>query len=157
VELDGKDRVESKTVIWAAGVRAQSITETLAAKLDRAGRVEVEQDCSIPGRPEAFAIGDIASFKNAEGRVLPGVSPVAMQEGRSVARNIVRTIEGKAREPFEYFDKGSMATIGRSRAIAEVGKIRWSGFLAWVAWLVVHIWYLIGFRNRVLVLASWAW
>jgi len=153
------ETLESTTVLWTAGVRAKSLTATLGAKTDRAGRVEVLGDCSIPGHPEAFVIGDAASFvPKGSTRPLPGVSPVAMQQARFVASLIAARLRGDT-EPaeFAYFDKGIMATIGRSRAVAQTGKLRLSGLLAWLAWLLVHIWYLIGFRNRFIVLFNWAW
>ncbi len=143
-------------VIWGAGVQATKLTKTIGAPLDPAGRVIVEQDCSLPGEKNVFVIGDAACFMH-EGKALPGVSPVAMQQARSVAANIKRDLEGKPRENFEYFDKGSMATIGRSRAIAQAGRVHLTGFMAWVAWLVIHIWYLIGFRNRFAVLFNWVY
>ena len=151
-------RIESTTVLWTAGVRARSMTEKLGVELDRAHRVVVEQDCSIAGHPEAFVIGDCACFvPEGEERPLPGVSPVAMQMGRHVAANIVRSMKEKKRLPFSYVDKGIMATIGRSRAVAQSGWFKLSGFIAWLAWLAVHIWYLIGFRNRLIVMLNWAW
>jgi NADH dehydrogenase len=153
----GDQLLEAGTVIWAAGVAATSLTKTLGVELDRAGRVVVEPDCSIPGHREAFAVGDMALFTHQDGKPLPGVSPTAMQQGRFVARQIERDLEGKPREKFHYFDKGSMATIGRSRAIAEIGKLKLSGFLAWVMWLTVHIFFLIGFRNRLEVMFNWAY
>jgi len=110
----------------------------------------------MPGHSDAFAIGDIARFEE-DGKPLPGVSPVAMQQARSVAANILRTLRGQERVTFRYFDKGSMATIGRSRAIAQIGRVRLSGFIAWLAWLFIHIWYLVGFKNRVFVLMQWIW
>jgi len=146
-------------VLWAAGVRASGLTEALGVPLDNQRRVIVESDCSIPGRPEVFAIGDMARFEE-DGAVLPGVSPVALQQARYVARLIRWELESDGRPPrapFSYFDKGSMATIGRSRAIAWARGIKMRGFIAWLAWLVVHIWYLIGFRNRLVVLFTWAW
>jgi NADH dehydrogenase len=155
VHLDA-EVIEAGVVIWAAGVSASSLAEKLGVPLDRAGRIIVNSDCSIGAHPEAFAIGDIARFEE-DGKPLPGVSPVAMQEARSVARNILRTLLGEERLPFRYFDKGSMATIGRSRAIAQVGRLRLSGFIAWLAWLFIHIWYLVGFKNRVFVLLQWMW
>jgi NADH dehydrogenase len=152
------DRVlEAATVIWAAGVGATSLTGTLGVELDRAGRVPVGVDCSVAGHPEVFAIGDMALFTHQDGKPLPGVSPVAMQQGRFVARQIERDFGSKPRETFHYTDKGSMATIGRSRAIAQMGKLKLTGFLAWFAWLAVHIFFLIGFRNRVAVLLSWTY
>lgn len=157
------DHLFSATVVWSAGVRANDLSTRLAAEgvpLDRQNRVLVGSDCSVPGFPDVFAIGDMAHFEE-NGKLLPGVSPVAMQQGRYVARVITKAIRDEGRtidvEPFQYLDKGSMATIGRSRAIAQAGKIRLSGFIAWLAWLVVHIWYLIGFRNRFVVLLTWAW
>jgi NADH dehydrogenase len=148
--------IEAGVVIWAAGVSANALTQSLGAPLDRSGRIIVNSDCSIAAHPEAFAIGDIARFEE-DGKPLPGVSPVAMQQARSVAKNIQRSLRQEERAPFHYFDKGSMATIGRSRAIAQVGKLRLSGFVAWLAWLFIHIWYLVGFKNRVFVLLQWIW
>lgn len=154
------ERIESTTVLWAAGVKGTRLSETLGVPLDAKGRVIVNKDCSLPGRPEVFAIGDMALFEE-NGKPLPGVSPVAMQQARYVAQLIKRESKGDGppppRAPFSYFDKGSMATIGRSRAIADVRGMKLRGFVAWLAWLFVHIWYLIGFRNRVLVLIQWMW
>ncbi len=149
-------RLVSRNVVWAAGVRASPLASTLGLPLDRAGRVRVEPDLSLPGHPEAFAIGDIASL-TIDGIVVPGLAPPAMQEGRAVARSIAATLRGKQRIPFRYRDKGTLATIGRDRAVGQVGPLRLTGFIAWVAWIVVHIFYLIGFRNRYLVLTEWAW
>lgn len=157
VEAAG-ERIEASTVLWAAGVRASDLPETLGLPIDRQGRVFVEPDCSIPERSELFCIGDAANFRVAGSTAsLPGTSPVAMQQGRFVARQIIRSIDGLSPERFGYRDKGTMATIGRSRAVAEVGRARLSGFLAWLTWLLVHIFYLIDFRNRVVVLFNWAW
>jgi NADH dehydrogenase len=154
----GDERIETSTVLWAAGVRASPLVAMLGVPLDRGGRVRVGADCAIAGRPEVFCIGDAAAFTEGQSdQSLPGVSPVAMQQGRFVARAIERSMEGRDRGTFAYVDKGSMATIGRSRAVAEIGRVRLSGFLAWLAWLVVHIFYLIDFRNRLLVLIDWAW
>jgi NADH dehydrogenase len=154
----GEARIDASTVLWAAGVRASPLCERLGLPTDRAGRVQVEADCSVPGHPEVFVIGDAASFTPAGGAgPLPGVSPVAMQQGRFVAGMIERSIERRERGSFVYLDKGSMATIGRRRAVAAVGKLQLSGFIAWLAWLTVHIFYLIDFRNRVVVLFDWAW
>ncbi len=149
--------IEAGTVMWATGVIARPLAKTLGAELDRGGRVIVDADCSIPGHPEAFVIGDMACFHGDEGKPLPGLAPVAMQQGRSVAKNIVRTLEAKPREPFVYRDKGVMATVGRSKAVLERGRLRLDGILAWMAWLFVHIVYLIGFRNRLAVLADWTY
>lgn len=154
----GDERVEASTVLWAAGVRASELCATLGVPLDRSGRIPVNADCSIAGHDEVFCIGDAASFiPQGSERPLPGVSPVAMQQARFVAKAIVATIAGKPRGSFDYVDKGTMATIGRSRAVAQVGRLRFSGFIAWLTWLLVHIFYLIDFRNRVVVLMDWAW
>lgn len=151
----GNTRIDSATVIWAAGVGATPITKTLGVELDRAGRVVVEPDCSVPGHRNVFAIGDTALFLHQDGKPLPGVSPVAMQQGRFVARAIAADLAGRQRGTFHYVDKGSMATIGRSRAIAEMRQLKLSGFPAWVAWLAVHLFFLIGFKNRFFVLLDW--
>ena len=154
----GPTRIEASTVLWAAGVRASPLCERLGLLVDRSGRVQVDPDCSVPGHPEVFVIGDAASLTPAgEAKPLPGVSPVAMQQGRFVARMIQCSIEKRARGTFRYLDKGSMATIGRRRAVAAVGKLKLSGFVAWLAWLTVHIFYLIDFRSKVVVLFDWAW
>jgi NADH dehydrogenase len=153
----GGDAIACSVILWAAGVRANPLTRTLGANLDRTGRVVVDRDLRIPGHPRAFVIGDAARFDDPEGKPLPGVSPVAMQEARAVARSIVRLVEGKEPLPFRYVDKGELATVGRSRAIALIGRVHLSGFIAWVAWLLVHIFYLIGFKNRVVVMVVWAW
>jgi len=154
----GASRIEASTVLWAAGVRASPLCERLGLPVDRAGRVAVERDCSLPGHPEVFVIGDAASLTPAgESQPLPGVSPVAMQQGRFVARAIEAAIDKRSRGSFHYVDKGSMATIGRRRAVAAVGKLKLSGFIAWLAWLTVHIFYLIDFRSKVVVLFDWAW
>jgi len=157
VELDGTRRVAARTVLWGAGVRGTRLAETLGVPLDKMGRVIVERDASIPGHPEAFAIGDMAHLEEAPGKPLPGLCPVAMQQGRYVAEVIARAKAKGDREPFAYVDKGTMATIGRSRAIAMTGRMRLRGFLAWLAWLFVHLLFLIGFRNRFVVLFTWAW
>jgi NADH dehydrogenase len=147
----------ARTVIWAAGVMASPAGEWLGAQMDRAGRVIVRPDLTVPENPEIFVIGDTASVAE-DGQPLPGVAPVAMQEGRYVASAIRRRLAGEqAIAPFHYWNKGNLATVGRSFAIADLGRLRLSGFIAWVAWLAVHIYYLIGFRNRLLVLVQWAW
>ena len=152
------ERIEAGTVIWAAGVRASPAGKWLGAEMDRAGRVIVNDDLSLPDHPEIFVIGDTASAPSEHGKPLPGVAPVAMQQGRYVGRTIRTRIEGRENpHPFKYFNKGNLATIGRSFAIADFGFARVSGFLAWVLWLGVHILYLIGFRNRLLVMLQWAW
>jgi NADH:ubiquinone reductase (H+-translocating) len=152
------DRIEASTVLWAAGVRAVPLGASLGVPLDRHGRIVVGADTSVPGHPEVFCVGDAACFiPEGETDALPGVSPVAMQQGRFVARQIVRSLEGAARERFRYVDRGIMATIGRSRAVARIGRLKLSGFTAWLAWLLLHIVYLIDFRNRMIVLFDWAW
>jgi NADH dehydrogenase len=125
--------------------------------LDRAGRVEVAQDCSLPGYPNIFVAGDLAAFEGEDGNSLPGVAQVAMQQGDYVAKHIKRQLKGEATPPFHYVDKGSMATIGRAAAVAEIGSFRMSGFFAWLAWLFVHLLFLVGFTNRVLVFLQWVW
>jgi NADH dehydrogenase len=152
----GDEKIKAATVIWAAGVSATALTRRLGAPLDRAGRILVNRDLTVPGHHSVFAIGDMTNLEQ-DGKLLPGVSPVAMQMGRQVATNIKNDMAGKAYEEFRYFDKGNMATIGRKAAIAEIGKLHLSGFMAWIAWLVVHIFFLIGFRNRLVVLFNWAW
>jgi NADH dehydrogenase len=152
----GDEMIKAATIIWSAGVQATALTRSLGVELDRAGRVSVGPDLTIPGHPNAFAIGDMTIFYQ-DGKPLPGVSPVAMQMGRLVARNIRNSLAGRPYEHFRYFDKGNMATIGRKAAIAEIGKLHLSGFIAWLAWLGVHIFFLIGFRNRFTVLFNWAW
>lgn len=149
--------VPSATVLWAAGVRATPLTRTLGVPLDRAGRVLVEPDLSVPGHPEVFVVGDAAAYLHQTGRPLPGISPVAMQEGRFVAKVIGRSIRGKPRGVFHYIDKGNLATIGRAAAVADIGRLKLSGFTAWLAWLLVHIFYLVGFKNRLAVMLEWAW
>jgi len=154
-----RERIHAGTVLWGAGVRASELSECLDVEHDRQGRVKVGRDCAIPGHADVFAIGDMAHHE-VDGTVLPGVSPVAMQQGRYVARLIKTEVYAGTRlerEPFHYADKGSMATIGRSRAIAWARGIKMSGFIAWLAWLFVHVFYLIGFRNRIAVLLNWMW
>lgn len=152
----GNEKINAATVIWGAGVRATALTQTLGVETDRAGRVIVEKDLSLPNHREVFAIGDMTLFLQDD-KPLPGVSPVAMQMGENFARNIRNDLSGQPREPFVYTDKGSMATIGRKAAIAHVGQLKLSGFPAWMFWLGLHIFFLIGFRNRLVVLFNWAW
>jgi len=153
----GATRVPAAVILWAAGVAASPLGKALGTPLDRAGRVQVNPDLSVPGHREVFVIGALASLKDKNGKMLPGVAPVAMQEGTWAARNIERDLKGAPRRDFHYFDKGSLATIGRAAAVAEFGKIHISGFLAWLSWLFVHVFFLIGFRNRVIVMIQWAW
>ncbi len=153
----GNESIPAAVVLWAAGVSASPLGRELGAPVDRAGRVLVSPDLSIPGHPNVFVIGDLATMTDKHGKPLPGVAPVAIQEGKWVAHLIRADLHGKPRAPFHYFDKGSLATIGRAAAIADFGKIHISGFLAWLSWLFIHIMFLIGFRNRLVVLISWAW
>jgi NADH dehydrogenase len=149
--------VPSRTVVWAAGNAAAPIAKSSGAETDRAGRIIVNEDLSVPGHTEIFAIGDMACFKHQTGQPLPGVSPVAMQMGRRASKNILLLIRGEKPEPFRYFDKGSMATIGRNKAIADLKFARFGGFFAWLTWLSIHLIFLVGFRNQLLVLFQWAW
>jgi NADH dehydrogenase len=168
----GQTKMEAAVILWAAGVAASPLGKKLGVPVDRAGRVLVEPDLSLAGHPEVFVIGDLAALNDASGKLLPGVAQVAIQEGRFVAKRIRREIESGAppfsrsvrvggdfdpRPAFCYHDKGSLATIGRAAAVAQIGKIHISGFIAWLTWLFVHILFLIGFRNRVLVFIQWAW
>lgn len=152
----GTERIEAKTVVWAAGVQASPLARSLDAPLDRAGRVLVAPDLSVPGHPDVFVIGDLAAVEQ-DGRPVPGVAPAAIQEGKHAARTILRTMAGKERETFRYRDKGSLATIGRAAAVADLGRLHLGGWSAWMAWLTIHIFFLIGFRNRLLVILQWAW
>ncbi len=163
VAREGKtETIAAGTILWAAGVAASPLGAALAkaagAETDRAGRVRVAPDLTLPGRPDVFVIGDLVTLNGGDGRPLPGVAPVAMQEGRHVARTIRARLAGRpVPGPFRYFDKGSMATIGRSRAIAQIAGLKLSGTIAWLAWLFIHLMYLVQFGNRVLVLVQWAW
>jgi len=153
----GNERIEAATVLWAAGVRAIGIGRKMGVETDRSGRIMVEEDLSIPGYPEVFVGGDQAHFAHHLEQPLPGMAPVAVQQGKSIGRNIVNDLKGKTRKIFRYTDKGQMATIGRNRAIVEVGNLKFDGSLAWLTWLVVHIYYLSTFRHRVFVLLQWGW
>ncbi len=149
--------IRAKTAVWAAGVQPSSLGKSLSVPLDRAGRVVVEQTLNLREHPEVFILGDMAAVPDGNGGVLPGLAPVAIQQGRHAAGNILRLFRGEACAPFRYVDKGTMATIGRSRAVMQIGRFRLTGFLAWSAWLVVHLYFLIGFRNRFFVILEWAW
>ena len=153
----GDEIIPANTIVWAAGVQASPLGRSLGVELDRAGRVLVNPDLSVPGHPEIFVIGDMASLEDPRGRPFPGVAQVAMQQGAWAAANILRAIEGKPARPFRYRDLGNMATIGRNSAVADIRGLRLTGFVAWLAWAVVHILNLIGFRNRVLVALQWLW
>ena len=152
----GKERIVSRTVLWAAGVAASPLARSLGVPLDRAGRVLVEPDLSAPGHPEVFVVGDLASVTQ-DGAPVPGVAQGAIQGGRHAARCIEWTLAGEPRAPFRYKDLGSLATIGRAAAVADFGRVKLSGFVAWMAWLLIHILVLIGFKNRFTVLVQWAW
>ena len=153
----GQERIPSPVVLWAAGVAASPLGRKLSVPVDRAGRVLVQPDLSIPGHPEVMVIGDLASLTDENGKQLPGVAPVAIQQGDWAANTIARDLEHQPRRNFRYHDKGSLATIGRAAAVAQIGKFSLSGYFAWLAWLFVHIFFLIGFRNRIIVMINWAW
>jgi NADH dehydrogenase len=153
----GEERLSAGTVLWAAGVRASSLGRKLGVETDRQGRILVEPDLSLPQRSNVFVAGDQAHVAGADGRPLPGVAPAAIQQGRYFARLVADEIQSRPRSPFVYHDKGQMATIGRSKAIAQAGRFHLTGLLAWLAWLLVHIFYLTGFRNRLFVVLSWGW
>ncbi|HWB40466.1 MAG TPA: NAD(P)/FAD-dependent oxidoreductase [Gemmatimonadales bacterium] len=149
--------IPTQTVIWAAGNTASSLLKSLDAPLDRMGRALVEPDCTIPGHPEVFVLGDAAAFNHQESGTLPGICPVAIQMGQYTARTIIGDLDGRPRRAFRYWDKGQLAVVGRGRAVADIWRLHFSGFMAWLTWIFVHIFFLIGFRNRVLVLIQWAW
>lgn len=153
----GSEFIPSKCVFWAAGVQAARLEIEPPVEMDRAGRIKVKDDLSVPGHGNVFVVGDMASLEVAPGKIVPGLAPAAMQEGRHAARVILSSIRGKQRPPFRYVDKGQMATIGKYRAVMESGRLKMTGRLAWLAWLFVHVFYLIGFKNRVAVMAQWAW
>jgi NADH dehydrogenase len=156
-----EERLATSTIVWAAGVEASPLAKKLAdataAKLDRAGRILVEPDLTLPGRPEIFVLGDMANYSHQDGKPLPGVAPVAIQQGRFVARLIKARLAGRPLPKFHYRNRGDMATIGRSAAVANLGKLHFSGFIAWMMWLVIHLLNLVSFRNRLLVLVQWGW
>jgi NADH:ubiquinone reductase (H+-translocating) len=162
-QADGAtQRIPARTVVWAAGVTASGLASMLAdltgAEQDRAGRVTVEPDLTLPGHPEVFALGDMVRVRGRDGSAItfPGVAPVAMQQGRYAARAVRARLEGQTAPPFRYRDKGNLATIGRAAAVADIKGVKISGFLAWVTWLVVHLFYLIGFQNRLVVIIRWS-
>jgi NADH dehydrogenase len=163
VEHNGKsEQIDACTVVWAAGVRAsplgKAIAEAAGASLDKGGRVMVQADLAVPGHPNLFVIGDLAAATYPDGKPLPGLAPVAMQQGRYVAHLIRRRLEGRAAPgPFRYWDKGNMATIGRNAAVVDLYWLRFSGRFAWLTWLFIHIMYLVQFQNRLLVLTQWFW
>jgi NADH dehydrogenase len=149
-------RIEARTTLWAAGVRGSPLGAGLGAPVDRRGRVKVEPDLSLPGHPEVSVVGDLALLEQ-DGQPVPGVAPAAIQMGKHAAQNVLRRVAGQPGEPFRYLDKGSLATIGRARGVARFGRLGFSGFVAWWLWLAVHIFFLIGFRNRFMVLLEWTW
>jgi len=153
----GDERIDAENVFWAAGVAASKLGAALGVETDRAGRVLVQPDCSVPGHPEVFVAGDLASLRREDGSPVPGVAQGAIQMGKHSARQIRRDLKGEPRRDFHFVDKGDLATIGRAAAVARLGKLKLSGFVAWMIWVVVHIMYLIGFRNRVLVMMQWGW
>jgi NADH dehydrogenase len=155
VELGG-DRIAARTVLWAAGVQASPLGRTLGVPLDRAGRVRVTPELTLPGRSDVFVVGDLSALEQ-DGKPVPGVAPAAIQMGRHAARNVLRATRGEPLRPFRYVDKGTLATIGRSAGVAVLGRVKLTGFVAWLAWLFIHIFFLIGFRNRFVVLFEWAW
>jgi NADH dehydrogenase len=155
------ERLPTQTVLWAAGVQASPLAKNLAeatgAALDRAGRISVERDLSLAGHPEILVLGDMAKYFDEAGKLLPGVAPVAIQQGKFVAKLIACRIAGRPLPEFRYHDLGNLATIGRSAAVAQFGRIKLSGFVAWILWLFVHLMNLVDFRNRVLVFLQWGW
>ena len=153
----GAERIEARTVIWGAGVTASPAGRWLAADTDRAGRVKVTPDLSVPGQTDIFVIGDTAAASGTDGKPLPGVAPVAKQQGEYVARLLIAREKGDALPPFRYRDFGSLATIGRKRAVIQMGRVQLHGFIAWLIWCVAHIYFLIGFRNRLVVAMNWLW
>jgi NADH dehydrogenase len=153
----GGERIPSSVTLWAAGVQASPLGKMLGVPTDRAGRVPVNTDLTLPGHAEVYVVGDLAAMRDVVGRAVPGVAPAAIQQGQAAAANILRAIRGEQRQPFRYRDKGTLATIGRAAAVADFGRIHISGFVAWLAWLGIHIFQLIGFRNRVVVFLQWAW
>ncbi len=153
----GEERVPARTVLWGAGVAASPLARALGAPLDRAGRVKANLDLTLPGRQHVYVAGDLALVSQEGGHPVPGLAPAAIQEGQHVARNMVATLRGDVRQPFRYRNRGTLSTIGRARAVGEVGRFHVKGVLAWLAWLFVHIFFLIGFRNRFAVILQWAW
>jgi NADH dehydrogenase len=153
----GKERLQTRTIVWAAGIKASPVAEWIGAASDHAGRVKVNADLSVPGHPNIFVIGDAAAAKGSDGKLLPGVAPVAKQQGRYVANLLTARAEGRTLPAFSYRNVGSMATIGRKRAVAEIGAFKASGLVAWLLWSLAHIYFLIGFRNRLAVAMNWCW
>jgi NADH dehydrogenase len=153
----GTERLPARTVFWAAGVQAERLAIAPPLATDRASRIKVSSDYSVPGYANVFAIGDMAALEMAPGQLVPGVAPAATQGGEHAARMILRDLEGQPRQPFVYKDKGTMATIGKSRAIGQIGRVKLTGRIAWLAWLLIHVYQLVGFRNRIAVIFNWGW
>jgi len=153
----GADKIPSAVTLWSAGVAASPLGKKLGVPVDRAGRVQVEADLSVPGYPNVFVVGDLAAVTQKNGKPVPGVAPAAIQMGKFAGNTVLNDLKGKPRERFDYFDKGTLATIGRAAAVADFGKVHLSGFIAWLSWLFIHVFFLIGFKNRILVLMEWAW
>jgi NADH dehydrogenase len=149
--------IPAKSVFWAAGVQAASLALEPAPETDRAGRIRVAPDLTVPGHRSVYVLGDMAAIERAPGQLVPGLAPAALQEGRHAARNLLATLRGQRRRPFRYVDKGQMATIGKNKAVVEFGRFRMTGHVAWLTWLIVHIFFLIGFKNRIAVVSQWAW
>jgi NADH dehydrogenase len=152
----GPERIDARTIVWAAGVAASPLGRVLSPEVDRAGRVPVQPDLTLAGHPEVSIVGDLVALQQ-DGKPVPGVAPAAMQMGKHAAENVLRALRGEPRRPFRYRDKGSLATIGRKSGVAEFGRLHMSGLLAWLAWLLIHVFFLIGFRNRLVVMSDWAW
>jgi len=152
----GEDRLPAATVLWAAGVQASGLAAQLGGEVDGAGRVHVGPDCAIPGQPDVFAVGDLTVVEQ-DGQILPGTAPVAITQGRHAARCITADLNGRSRPEYHYFDKGHLATIGRSKAVGVVGPVKLSGWLAWALWAFVHLLFLVTYRNRLVVFTKWAW
>ncbi|HKX55451.1 MAG TPA: FAD-dependent oxidoreductase, partial [Xanthomonadales bacterium] len=162
IRRNGSEEViAAQTILWAAGMKASALGQILAgrtgAKLDRAGRVMVEPDLTLAGQPDIFVIGDLAHYAHQTGNPLPGIAPVAIQQGQYVGAFIKRRLKGETSAPFHYFDKGTMAVIGRHAAVAVSGRFKFAGFPAWLAWAFIHLWYLIGFDTKLMVMFQWAW
>jgi NADH dehydrogenase len=153
----GSERLPARTVFWAAGVQAERLAITPALETDRASRIKVNNDYSLPGYANVFAVGDMASLETTPGQLVPGVAPAAIQAGVHAANMILRDLDNQPRQPFVYNDKGTMATIGKSRAVGQIGRMKLTGRIAWFAWLLIHVYQLIGFRNRLAVIFNWAW
>jgi NADH dehydrogenase len=157
VDLESGEIILAENIIWAAGVSASPLTQALGVELDRAGRVKVNPDLSLPGHPEIFVLGDTALVKGEHGQPVPGVAPAAKQMGRYAARLIKARLAGQPAKPFRYIDYGNLSPIGRKAAVADLGRLRLSGLLAWLLWSFAHLWFLVGFRNRLVVFLDWAW